>query len=380
MRPITKFPEISDTIFTVVSKIAQEHNAVNLGQGFPNFDCDPYLFERLNYYTHSGANQYAPASGMPALKNSIVDMHNAAYGGNLNAETEVSVCSGATEGILSAVCSVVRPGDEVIVFDPAYDSYLPAIRINYGVPVVVRLNKDFSIDWDLLAKRITTRTKLIMLNSPHNPSGKVLTKTDLDSLWELVENTDIVILCDEVYQHIIFDGKKHLSPFNDSRMRDRTFAVSSFGKTFHVTGWKIGYCLAPPLLMNEFMKVHQYNTFCAMTACQLALSDFMGRFPNWYRDLAEVYESKRNLFKESIASSKFELLPVEGSYFQCVDYSRVSDKNDWDFCVELISKYGIATIPLSKLYYDPPKQKLLRLCFAKTEDVLLKAADCINSV
>ncbi len=375
MKIESKFPSMGMTIFTQISLLAAEKKAINLGQGFPDFDCESYLFERLNYYVKGGRNQYAPLMGMPALRESIVNMQRELYDVPLNRDDEVTITSGATEGVFCALSALVSQGDEVIVFDPCYDSYVPNIEFNKGTPVRINLEGDFSVDWNKVESAITEKTKVILLNFPHNPGGKVLTSMDLDCLWEIIKDKNIFLISDEVYQHIIFDKRKFLSPFNDSRMRERTLAIASFGKTYHITGWKIGYCLGAPELTKEFRKVLQYVTFCTFTPAQLAISDMMNQRSNYYGELAEFYQGKRDFFCEGLKKTAFKPLPVEGSYFQLVDYSEISDKSDFEFCLELIDQKGVAAIPVSSFYGKKPAQKLIRLCFAKTDDVLRTALD-----
>lgn len=375
MQTITKFPNIGTTIFTTMSAMAAKHQAINLGQGFPNFDGDKSLFERLNYHTLNGANQYAPMMGVEKLRLQIAKMQQDIYGLKVNHDSEITITSGATEAIFCAISAVVSHGDEVIVLDPCYDSYVPNIELNGGVAVRVALKApDFKIDWEEIKSKISPKTVMIMLNTPGNPTGTILEKSDLDALWEIVKNTNIYILSDEVYQHIIFDGNKHISALCDERFTNRTFAISSFGKTYHVTGWKIGYCIAAPELTREFRKVHQYITFSSMASTQLAIADMMETSTSYYSELATFYQSKRDLFLSGLKNTKFKSLKTTGSYFQLVDYSNISDKGDFDFCVELIEKHKVVAIPISSFYEkSPDNQKIIRLCFAKTDDLLNSA-------
>lgn len=367
----TKFPNIGTTIFTTMSALANEHNAINLGQGFPNFEGHSYLFERLNYHTHHGANQYAPMPGVEKLRQQISLMQKNVYGTEVDYQKEITVTSGATEAIFCAISAIVQAGEEVIIFDPSYDSYVPNIELIGGVPIRLALKApSFKIDWEEVKSKITNKTKMIIVNTPHNPTGTILSQNDLDELWILIKDKNIFVLSDEVYQHIIFDNQKHISAFNDERFRDRTFAISSFGKTYHATGWKVGYCLAPANLTTEFRKVHQYITFCTMASTQLSIADMMEKFPNYYSELASFYQAKRDLFLEGIKQTKFKPLHTRGSYFQLVDYSEISDKPDSEFCINLIKKFKTTTIPVSAFYQNPPKQNILRLCFAKTDDLL----------
>lgn len=370
----TKFPNIGTTIFTTMSALANEHKAINLGQGFPNFEGDSFLFERLNFHTHNGANQYAPMPGVEKLRQQISLMQKSVYATNVDPMSEITVTSGATEAIFCAISAVVEKGDEVIIFDPSYDSYVPNIELNGGIPIRIALKAPlFEIDWNEVKSKISKKTKMIIVNTPHNPTGTILTANDLNELWNLIEDKNIFVLSDEVYQHIIFDNKKHISAFNDERFRERTFAISSFGKTYHATGWKVGYCLAPANLTVEFRKVHQYITFCTMASTQLSIADMMEKFPNYYAELATFYQAKRDLFLSGIKDTRFKPLHTLGSYFQLVDYSDISDKHDQDFCIDLIKEFKVTTIPISAFYENAPKQNILRLCFAKTDDLLQQA-------
>ncbi|MBD65117.1 MAG: methionine aminotransferase [Halobacteriovoraceae bacterium] len=375
----SKFPDIGETIFTTISLAANKgEDVTNLGQGFPNFDAHPYLLERVCHHTLNQKNQYAPMMGVTQLREQITHSHYKYYETHFDPVEEVTVTSGATEAIFCAISAVVTPGDEVIILDPAYDSYNPNVRMNGGVPVHVNMNiatPDDAFDWQKIKDAITPKTKMIILNTPHNPSGVILKESDLDHLWDLIKDTSIYILSDEVYQHIIFDGHQHVSPLNDERMRERTFAISSFGKSFHVTGWKVGYCIAPAKLTKEFRKIHQYTTFCTFAGFQYALAETMEREPYYFSELSSFYQQKRDHFQSLLAKTSFKILPCSGSYFQLVDYSAYSDKNDFDYCLELIQTHKLAAIPLSALYARPPEQKLIRLCFAKTQETLEKSMD-----
>lgn len=369
----SKFPHMKTTIFSEISAVSNEFQATNLGQGFPNFTPSPYLLERLTHYTNEGFNQYAPMSGMPRLLQSVANTHREVYRQKLDAQNEITITSGATEALFCAISTVVNSGDEVIIFDPSYDSYAPNIELNGGVPVRLNLTEDFGFDFEKIKDAITSKTKAIIINSPHNPSGKCLTKEELDSFWELIEDKNIYMISDEVYQHIIFDGKSHLSPFNDERFRERTFAISSFGKTFHVTGWKIGYCVACDLLTKEFRKIHQYITFSTMGSAQLALSDMLDHKGEELQGLSDFYQTKRDFFQSQLKKTHFKILPCDGSFFQLVDYSELSSKGDMDFCIELIKEKKLAAIPLSSFYQTPPKSSIIRFCFAKDNETLERA-------
>jgi len=372
----SKFPDIQESIFPKISRLANENSAINLGQGYPDFEADPFIFERLNYYTHNGYNQYSPLAGHEKLRHEITKSHLKIYGTEFSHEHEVTVTTGATEAIFCAISTIINPGDEVIIFDPGYDSYNPNVRLNGGKPI--HLNLDIhnpGYDWELVKSTITDKTKLIVLNTPHNPTGLTLKKNDLDSLWELIKDKDIYILSDEVYQHIIFDNKKHISPINDERFRERTFSVSSFGKSFHTTGWRLGYCIAPKELTKELRKIHQYITYCSMGSAQMAIADMMEKHPQYFAELGLFYQRKRDLFLDKLKATKFTALPCEGSYFQIVDYSAYSKKPDLDFCTDLIMDKKLAAIPISALYIDAPEQQIIRFCFAKTNKVLESSLD-----
>ena len=375
--PDSKLPQIGTTIFTVMSQMATEYGAINLSQGFPDFDGPKALLEKVGEYVLQGANQYAPMTGLPALREAIAEKVKSHYGRAISAEDEVTVTSGATEAIFDAITTVVSPGDEVIIFDPAYDSYLPAVLLNGGIPVHLQLQPpQFAIDWDEVKSAITPKTRLMIFNSPHNPTGAVLSLEDLNNLMELVRGTDILLVGDEVYEHIVFDGYLHNSFVRFDELYQRSFTVSSFGKTYHATGWKVGYCVAPPLLSREFRKIHQFVTFAASTPVQHALADYMGQDPDHCHNLAGFYEHKRNLFCEAMEKSRFEFTPSGGTYFQIMDYSAIRDCKDVDFCEWLTTKKGVAAIPVSVFCSNsPPDMRLVRFCFAKNDDVLRKAAE-----
>lgn len=372
----TKLPKVGTTIFTVMSQLAIEHKAVNLGQGFPDFDGPQMLRDALAEAMNSAKNQYAPMTGMPKLREQIALKAERMYGCRVNAGTEVTVTSGATEALFAAITATVRSGDEVIVLDPCYDSYEPAIELAGGrtVHVALRLG-DFSVDWQRVKDAITPKTRMILINSPHNPTGAVFSAADLDTLAEITRGTEILVLSDEVYEHIVFDGRDHQSVLRHAELATRSFVVSSFGKTYHCTGWKVGYCIAPPVLSAEFRKVHQYLTFCTFQPAQWAFAEILERDPQHYLDLPKFYQAKRDHFRELLATSRFKLLPVSGAYFQLVDYSAISDKDDLNFCEWLIREAGVAAIPVSAFYETPPNSRLVRFCFAKNDDTLAAAAE-----
>jgi methionine aminotransferase len=372
MTPESKLPKVGTTIFTVMSQLAVEHGAVNLGQGFPDFEVPARLAEALARAMAEGKNQYAPMTGVPALRQAIADKTHRCYGYRPDAEFEVTVTSGASEAIFDAVHAVVRPGDEVIVLDPCYDCYEPAIDLAGGRTVHVPLDPHtFAPDWQRVADAITPKTRMLMINSPHNPSGAMLDGGDIAALATLLRGTDIILLSDEVYEHIVFDGAIHESVLRYPELRERAFVISSFGKTYHCTGWKIGYCIAPLSLSTEFRKVHQYNTFCSFAPAQWAFAEMIEAEPAHYEQLGAFYQQKRDRFREQLLVTKLQPLPVPGGYFQLVDYSAVSELSDTAFCRWLTVEKGVAAIPLSPFYERPPTgQRLARLCFAKNEATL----------
>lgn len=381
MRLHTKLPKVGTTIFTVMSQLATQHRAVNLGQGFPDFEGPPALHESLARHVREGRNQYAPMMGIPALRQAIARKTAALYGRQVDADHEITVTSGATEALFAAIHAVVRPGDEVIVLDPCYDSYEPAIELAGGRAVhIPLLAPDFGIDWQRVRDAITPRTRLFMMNSPHNPTGATVTRSDLDTLAELLRDSETLVLSDEVYEHIIFDGRRHESVLAHAELAERSFVLSSFGKTYHITGWKVGYCVAPPTLTAEFRKVHQYLTFCTFTAAQWALAEYLDADPQHYHDLPAFYQAKRDYFAQALQGSRFRLLPVCGAYFQLADYSDISDEDDQSFARWLVATHGVAGVPVSAFYESPPNQRLIRFCFAKTEATLDAAAERLCAI
>lgn len=371
----TKLPKVGTTIFTVMSQLALEHKAVNLGQGFPDFAVPGRLVDALARAMAEGRNQYAPMHGIPALRQAIAAKTQRCYGRKVDADSEVTVTSGASEAIFDAVLAVVRPGEEVIVLDPCYDCYEPAIDLAGAVAVHVPLDpQDFSVDWQRVREAITPRTRMLMVNSPHNPSGAMFGASDMQALADILRDTTIVLLSDEVYEHIVFDGARHESVLRHPELAERAFVVSSFGKTYHCTGWKVGYAVAPPALTAQFRKVHQYNTFCTFTPAQFAFAEMIEQEPGHYEGLGAFYQSKRDRFRAQLLDTRLTPLPVPGGYFQLVDYSKVSDLPDAEFCRWLTVEKGVAAIPLSPFYARPPEgQRLARLCFAK-EPATLDAA------
>lgn len=382
MRIETKLPRVGTTIFTVMSQLAAQHQAVNLGQGFPDFEVPAFLREALARAMLAGHNQYAPMTGIAALRQQIASKTQGLYGRPINADTEVTVTSGATEAIFAAIHGLVTAGEEVIVLDPCYDCYEPAIELAGAKAVHVPLRDgDFSVDWQRVRDAISPRTRMLMINSPHNPSGAVLSEADLDTLAEILRDTRILLLSDEVYEHIIFDGAVHQSVLRHSELAERSVVISSFGKTYHCTGWKVGYAIAPAAISAEFRKVHQYLTFCTFAPAQWAFAEMIEQHPEHYLELPAFYEAKRDRFRALLAGSRFRLLPVPGGYFQLIDYSEVSDLGDRAFCEWLTREHGVASIPLSPFYAEAPAgQRLARLCFAKTDKTMEAAAERLNRV
>lgn len=380
MTLISKLPHIGTTIFTVMSKMATDEGAINLSQGFPGFGADPVLLEMVAKYTKGGFNQYSPMSGIPGLRNRLADKTHLTQGYLPDSETEVTIVSGATEAIFCAVTAVVRQGDEVIVLEPAYDSYEPAITLNGGIPVYVPLkNDDFSVDWELVNSAITSKTRAIMVNSPHNPSGYVWTLEDINQLAELVEKTGIYVISDEVYEHITFDGRSHISVCSHPSLREKTFVCGSFGKTFHVTGWKVGYCIAPPVLSSEFRKIHQYVTFSTVTPIQFALAEYL-EVPERYLDIPEFYQRKRDLFAKGLAKTDLEFVPSTGSFFQLASYGHLSQVSDRVLAERMTKELKVACIPISVFYADKTDHKIIRFCFAKEEEELNEALDRLSQL
>jgi len=371
----SKLPNVGTTIFTVMSKLAADLGAINLSQGFPDFDCDPALVDAVAKHMREGRNQYAPMQGVPALRQAIAAKFKELHGASYDPDTEVTVTSGGTEAIFDAIAAVIRPGDEVIVFEPCYDSYVPAVEVNGGTAVVVSLRyPDYSVPWDEVRAAITPRTKMIALNSPHNPTATILSAADMQQLASIVDGTGLTIMSDEVYEHIIFDGARHESMARYDALRARSFIVGSFGKTYHVTGWKLGYVVAPAALTSEFRKVHQFVTFSSMTPTQHAIADFLAA-RRGYPELSAFYQRKRDLFLELIAGSRWKPLPSRGTYFQLLDYSAITDEKDMDFALRLTREHGVASIPTSAFLYRQPPPLALRFCFAKKDDTLRAAAE-----
>lgn len=376
----SKLEKTGTSIFTKMSSLAARYDAINLSQGFPDFPVSAKLIDLVTKHMKQGHNQYAPMQGLTALRQGISEKVNKLYESSYDPDDEITITAGATQAIYTAITAVVREGDEVIVFDPSYDCYVPAIELNGGIAVRIRLMApDFSIDTDELRKRVSSKTKMIIINNPHNPTGAVISEQVIDELIQITEGRDIVILSDEVYEHLVYDGIAHSSVCRFPKLRERSFIVFSFGKTFHATGWKVGYCLAPGPLMREFRKVHQYLVFSVNTPMQFALADYIAE-PSNYLNLPDFYQKKRDIFRNLISGSNFSPLPCSGSYFQLLDYSQVSDEDDVHFAERLTIDNGIASIPISVFYESPPPARLLRFCFAKTEEVLATAAEKLCSI
>jgi methionine transaminase len=371
----SKLPKVGTTIFTTMTALANEHKAINLSQGFPDFEVDNKLKTLVTKYINSNQNQYAPMAGVVKLREQIAAKIENLYGTNYNPDTEITITAGGTMALYSAISAVVNDGDEVVIFTPAYDSYTPAVQLNGGIPIYIPLKApDFSIPWDMVKKFINHRTRLIILNNPHNPTGATLSEDDVKQLQHILQGTEIMVLSDEVYEHLVFDGKQHESISRYPALAERSFVVFSFGKTYNATGWKVGYCVAPEILMKEFRKVHQYQTFSVNTPIQLALADYM-EDDSIYLQLAAFYEAKRNFFLKQLSGSKFDIKPAKGSYFQLLGYQNISEEKDMDLTIRLTKEFGVATIPVSVFYHKPFDSKYLRICFAKENDTLQKAAE-----
>lgn len=376
----SKLPSVGTTVFTVMSRLAAEHGAINLSQGFPDFDCDPELVEAVARHMRAGRNQYAPMQGILPLREAIARMYSALYGRQYDPESEVTITSGGTEAIFAAVAAVVRPGDEAIVLQPCYDSYLPAIELAGGTPVVVPLEyPGYGINWEALRAAVTPRTRLLVINSPQNPTGSVLGHEDIRQLRSLVAGTDIAIISDEVYAQIIFDGAQHESMARHPELAARSFIIGSFGKMYHVTGWKVGYAVAPAALTAELRKVHQFVTFSTSTPVQHALAEFLAE-RRGLAGLAPFYQAKRDLFLRLMQGSRFTPLPCRGSYFQLMEYSTITQEEDTAFAIRLTEEHGVASIPLSPFLSRQAAPRVLRFCFAKKDETLEAAAKRLRAV
>ena len=380
MQHISKLPSLGTTIFTVMGALASEHNAINLSQGFPNFEPDQQLLDLAKNAMNSGRNQYAPMPGILELRQAISDKFSILYNSTYHPENEITVTAGATQAIYTIISTFIRQDDEVILFCPAYDCYAPAIEVNGGKVLPIQLRgPSYKVDWNEVRQNISSKTKMIIINSPQNPSGTIFSRNDMIQLEELTKNTNIIVLSDEVYEHIIFDGQKHQSACLFSDLKSRSFIVASFGKTFHVTGWKVGYCCAPKVLMDEFKKVHQFNVFCVNHPMQKAVADYLKK-PSHYLELSDFYQEKRDLFLGFIQGSRFKFTPSQGTYFQGLDYTVITNEKDVDFSKRLILEHKIASIPLSVFNSNGQDDSILRFCFAKKNETLKRAAEIICKI
>lgn len=369
-----KLPGKGTTIFTVMSKMAQDHGAINLAQGFPDFDTPPALRERVAWHVAHGRNQYAPLAGIHRLRELIAALVRDRYGFDADPDSEIVVTPGATEALYCATTAVVHPGDEVIVFDPAYDTYEPGVTLNGGITRHIPLNApDFAIDWQQVRDAINPRTRLIIMNTPHNPTGATWTEQDIAQLREVIDGRDICLLSDEVYEHICFDGRQHQSLLRYPDLAAKAFVVSSFGKTYHATGWRVGYCIAPKALMDEFLRIHQFINFSTSTPMQYAIADFLADCPQHHLELGSFYQRKRDLFVNRMSKSRFRMTPSSGTFFQLADYAAISTEPDTEFAARLTREHKVATIPVSVFYHRPPVQHLVRFCFAKHDETLVEA-------
>ncbi|MGB1041314.1 MAG: methionine aminotransferase [Flavobacteriales bacterium] len=376
----SKLPEVGTTIFSKMSALANQHNAINLSQGFPGFEVEKTLTSLVTKYMNEGKNQYAPMPGVMELRDTLANYLNKTYHCEINPESEITITAGATQAIYNTISAIIHEGDEVILFSPAYDCYAPAIEVYGGKPVYIPLrSSDYSVDWEKVKNAINKNTKLIMINSPHNPTGSLLRKSDLEQLQKIVSGTDILILSDEVYEHITFDGEKHESVLAYPELKKRSMVVYSFGKSLHVTGWKTGFCTGPDWLMTEFRKIHQFTVFSCNSPMQYAINEYILNH-NPFERTADFYEQKRDLFLASIKDSRFKVIPCKGTYFQLLDYSEISDKNDVKFAEKLTIEHGIASIPISVFYPDLEDNKVLRFCFAKEDDLLIKAGRLLCTI
>ena len=380
MQHLSKLPNVGTTIFTVMSALANKHQAINLSQGFPNFKSDQKLNDLVNSAMNSGYNQYAPMQGSMNLRQAIAKKFELLYQTFYHPETEITVTAGATQAIFTIISAFVKPNDEVLIFKPAYDCYEPAIELNGGKSIAVQLQSpDYKVDWNAVKSLINSDTKMVIINTPQNPSGTIFSKDDMLQLQGLLRNTNIILLSDEVYEHLVFDGEQHQSACLFPDLKERSFVVASFGKTFHNTGWKVGYCCAPKALMEEFQKVHQFNVFSVNHPVQKALADYLQE-PKHYLDLSEFYQQKRDLFLNLIQGSRFKFTPAKGTYFQVLDYSEITDESDVDFAKRLTIDYGLTSIPLSVFNTNGLDHKVLRFCFAKTNETLEAAAKILCNI
>ncbi|WP_299159734.1 methionine aminotransferase [uncultured Eudoraea sp.] len=376
----SKLPKLPDSIFSTMSGLAKEYNAINISQGFPNFEPDPALIELVTKAMKEGYNQYAPLGGIYPLKEVIAEKIAFLYGTKYDPQSEITITVGATQAIFTAISALVWPNDEVIVLKPAYDCYEPAIIANGGIPVLIQLTgKDYAIDWDVFKSHLSDKTRMVIINTPHNPSGMVFSNSDMLMLQSCLKDTNIILLSDEVYEHIVFDNNIHESASKYPDLASRSLVCASFGKTFHATGWKMGYCVAPAELMKEFQKIHEFNVFCVNHPFQRALAEYL-KNPAHYLDLGPFYQQKRDLFLTAIKNSRFKFTPTRGTYFQLLDFAEITDESDLDFAERLVKEFGIACIPISVFNKDLVDNNQIRICFAKTTETLLKAAEIITSI
>lgn len=376
----SKLPHVGTTIFTVMSALAEQHKAINLSQGFPNFDPSDKLISLVSHYMHTGFNQYSPMPGVLRLRQRLSQKIERAYDVSYDPDTEITITAGGTQAIFCAIAAFISPGDEAIIIEPSYDSYAPSIEVCGGVVRPYQLSApDYRVDWEEVRKLITARTRIIIINTPHNPSGRVLLEEDMLHLQEIITGTDIIIISDEVYEHLIYDGREHQSILRYPALRARSLAVYSFGKTLHATGWKTGYCVGPAYLSKEFRKVHQFNVFSANMPLQQAIADYI-EDENTYLQLPKFYQQKRDFFIKAMKGSRFVPLPCEGTYFQLFDYSKISDLPDDEFAKEMTIRHGVAAIPVSSFYTKGCNDKVIRLCFAKTDDLLTRAGDLLRKI
>lgn len=373
----SKLPQTETSVFAVMTKLAEEHNAINLAQGFPDFEISKELIGLVNKYMLEGRNQYAPMPGVPRLRSNIVKKVKEAYNADYDPETEITITAGATQAIFNVITAFIREGDEVIIFEPAYDSYAPAVKVNGGlVKYSALVAPDYHIDWEQTYRLVSNRTRMVIINTPHNPTGAVLKEEDLTKLEKLATANDLIVLSDEVYEHLVFDGIAHQSVCNFPALASRSFMIGSFGKTFHATGWKVGFALAPENLMKEFRKTHQFMVFACNTPIQWAIAEFLENPAN-YLGLPHFYQQKRDLFLDLMEDSQFKMIPSGGTYFQCANFRNISDESDWEFCARMTREHGVAAIPLSPFYAKGTDEGMIRFCFAKKEDTLRKAAEIL---
>jgi len=381
MIPInSKLPTVGTTIFSVMSKLAQDHQAINLSQGFPDYATDPKLIEFVAAAMKDGQNQYAPMAGLPVLRELIAQKMERFYQANYDPETEITITAGGTQAIFTTLAAVINPGDEVIIFEPAYDCYSPTVKLLGGLVKPFELHApNYTIDWEMVKKLFTANTKMIILNSPQNPTGSILSKADMEALIKLTKDTDILIMSDEVYEHLVFDGAQHQSVALYPELQERSFIIASFGKLLHTTGWKLGYCLAPAKLMNEFRKIHQFNVFSVNTPMQVGVANYL-KTEDVYNGLSTFFQEKRDLFRSLLIQTRFKLLPCKGSYFQCASYADISEESDLEFSKRLVTDFGVASIPVSAFYTKNTDEKIIRFCFAKEQSTLENAVERLIKV